>query len=240
MSHVAQGESVVRPQILKIIGIALVAACAAVAAPVNLVVNGEFENPVITDNGGDFQRFDDPLSVPSWSDDDPDVGIELWREGYLGAPPLGSDGNPTGQHMELIARNTGTIISQSFLVPFLATAQAIFEFDAWQRGVNNSGVYSIVGSMSGTLVDQAAIIASTSAWILNQQILTISPGEMITISFAGLGASDRSPHIDQVEFIIDAVGSVGPQPIPEPSGLALLAAGFVALAALRHKRRLAP
>ena len=214
--------------------LALAAASALTAAPINLVVNGEFEVPLITDNGGDFQRFDDPLFVPGWTDDDPDVGIELWRQSFLASPALGTDGDPTGQHMELIARNPGTIISQTFLVPVFVGTDAIFQFDAWQRGATgsgsgtNSGVYSIVGSVLGTLVNQAVIIMSETAWVLNQQLLTIVPGETITISFTGFGASDRSPHVDQVEFIVDGV-------VPEPGAVALLGGGLLGLLLLRRR-----
>lgn len=210
------------------IALALAASGAATAAPINLVTNGEFETPVITANAGAFQRFDDPLFVTGWTDDDPEVGIELWRQGYLSSPSLGSDGAPTGQHMEVIARNSGTTVSQSFLVPLFVGPDAVFRFDAWRRGIDNTGVYSVIGSISGTLIDQAAMILSGTQWALNERFLTVTPGEIVTISFVGLGLSNASPHIDQVEFIVDGV-------VPEPGSLLLLGGGLLGLLLARRR-----
>ncbi len=192
---------------------------AAEATIVDLVVNGEFETPVVA-NG----RWDHFANVPGWSSGESE--IELWAQGFYGSPTQGSDGNPTGQHLELNWRSLNSV-SQTFVVPALLNTLAYFSFDAWQRSTS-IGSYSVVGSLSGTLAS-SAINMNSSAWTANTSSFNVMPGETITLTFTALtGNSARSPHIDGVSFSVDAV--------PEPASYALVGIGLLGLGFYRRRR----
>jgi hypothetical protein len=65
------------------------------AAPIELVVNGEFENPLLAGSWNSYSN----AQVPGWSSS-ANI-LEFWVQGYSSSPVNGSDGLPTGQHYEL-------------------------------------------------------------------------------------------------------------------------------------------
>ena len=174
------------------------------AAPINLVENSEFETP-------DVQGFGIVPTVPGWNTTQ--SMFELWDEGFLSSPIIGSDGLPTGQHMEL---DSGTLptITQSFIIPDLSNTLATFSFDAWLRSVGISE-YSVSGSASGVLVPLTSIQMDAVSWTNNIDTFQVLEGETITVSFVqGTTGGDTGAHIDQVIFSVNA--------IPEPSPIGLM------------------
>ena len=199
------------------------------ADPVELVGNGEFETPTVTDTA-QWELFD---TVDPWTTTD--ERFELWLEGAVPAdtsPTTGSDGNPTGQHLQMLGDddNTSSTITQSFVVPSLADGTWAFSFDAWKRGTG-IGTYSVSGSSSGSLVSATAIAMSTSVWTSNTPtpLSAIVPNETITLTFTASGDDANCPHIDQVSFKAGIV--------PEPFSMAFLGSAFVGVVACRLRKR---
>lgn len=181
------------------LGVLVIAAATAPAAAAltDLVVNGEFENPQIT-------GFAFPTVVPGWTSSK--GSFEFWEGGFLDSPDAGSDGELTGQHMEMDANFMPTY-SQSFVVPALNSNEATFSFDAWLRTPGLSQ-YRVDGSVSGVLVDTTSILSNHIAWTSNAHVLSVNAGETITISFLQQESDgDSGSHIDQVEFIVDAAAA---------------------------------
>lgn len=201
--------------------VAIIASGTALASPVNLITNGEFETP-----GGvtDYTIF--PTNgVPGWSTTG--TGIELWQEGFLGSPTTGSDGLATGQSLELNANNGSDMVFQLFTVPLGITSNsAVLSFDAWPRE-SALGTVSLVGSISGTILAPTAIAMNGSLWTPNLFNVSVAAGEAITLYFQALGGNSAiSPHVDQVAFMVD---------VPEPGTLALLVAGLMGLLVIRRR-----
>jgi hypothetical protein len=202
----------------------LAAASTAQGALVNLVVNGEFDAPVLSTSWA-------AVAVPGWTSTQPGQ-IELWQQGFNGSPVNGADGLPTGQHMELNYSTTTTTISQSILIPLLLNStQATFRFDTWRRGATATGNYSATGSVSGVLAS-GALVLSTTQWTAHSFTVNVTPGETVTIAFSTPGAPNSSsvtPHIDQVAFIADVE-------MPEPGSYAMMGLGLAGLMWLKRRR----
>ena len=203
----------------------------AFGAIIDVVVNGEFETPTVTANGGAWEHFPEG-SVPGWTSTN-DTVIEFWSQGTLSSPVNGSDTNPTGQHLEINANEGVDTITQSILLPTLLTTGATLNFDAWLRGVA-TGTYSVSGSVSGALVTSAAITMNGSVWSSNTSGFNVVSGETITLSFTSTAAGPNSTHIDGVSFLVDQ--DTGGPTIPEPGTYLLVGAGLAGLAYIRRKR----
>lgn len=179
----------------------VVLSAAAAQGSTELAVNGEFEQPSIAPQPWNFV-----YSVPGWSS--ASGAFEFWSgTGYFGsAPGFGSDGQPVGQHAELIAAGgTTNTFTQTFVVPAGQTRGAL-SFDAWKRIWNNvnpsAGTYGLVGSVSGVIVPPAAVAMVANAWTRNAVAdLTIVPGEILTLTITGTGNDADTMHIDQVSFL---------------------------------------
>ncbi|MEN3952600.1 PEP-CTERM sorting domain-containing protein [Iodidimonas sp. SYSU 1G8] len=193
------------------------------AMSVNLISNGEFEYPA----GITSYNILPTNGVPGWGTTD--SGIEIWGQGFSGSPSYGSDGNPTGQSLELNANMGGASVFQTFTVPLdITSGAAVLSFDAWPRE-NALGTVSLQGTVSGQILAPSAIAMNGSLWTPNVFNVTVAAGEMVTLLFQAFGGTSAvSPHVDQVSFAVS---------VPEPGMLALSAAGLALLAGLRRRRR---
>lgn len=134
---------------LMVLGMAGVAG----ATPIELVTNGEFELPDFT---GDWTSIANG-GVPGWSNSS--GRIELWNQGMIGSPSLGSDGLATGQHHEVAYNSDTNYTTQGLLIASNGTLD--FSFDSWKRDA--SGInFSLTGSLSGLLASGSHIFTTNA------------------------------------------------------------------------------
>lgn len=199
------------------------------AASLEMVTNGEFEQ---TEFSSDWTATP---NVPGWetTSNSSNNKIELWNQGKIGSPAIGSDGLGTGKHMET-NYNGIDIISQTFTLGQNIDTTALFSFDAWSRK-GGTGTVSVLGSLSGNLLNQV-FSSNGNEWTQNLFELSVIAGEEITIAFQGNQQdSVKSPHIDQVSFSVNEL----PESVPEPASiLGLLAVGaFGTTSTLKRKKK---
>lgn len=233
---------------LTVVGVGVVLGLAAIpgeanAASFEMVTNGEFEETEFTSKwkavsesevvGWETTNNNDNIKHRS------NNKIELWNEGKISSPGMGSDGLGTGKHMETNFNGIETI-SQTFKLGNNIDTKATFSFDAWSRR-NGTGIVSVLGSESGTILEEA-ISMDGSSWTQNLFELGVTAGEEITIAFQGDQANSvDSAHIDQVSFMVNKKGHKFAQAasVPEPASiLGLLAVGaFSSASTLRRKKK---
>lgn len=177
----------------------------------NLVVNGEFEEPVIP--GGSNFAVVAAASVPGWSSN---TGtMEFWRQAFLSSPANGSDGNPTGQHLELNSDNTPGTAVQVIVPSGLASNMATLNFDAWLRGSNTTGTYDVFDTTANASLIGGPLptLLSGSAWVPNTQTFALTPGNTLELRFTSTNTAGAnsvvSVHIDEVELLVDVVPEPG-------------------------------
>lgn len=206
-----------------VIGGAVISSQAVLAAPLELVQNGEFE---VGNNSSSWSIVN---SIDGWSSTEGQ--FETWTQGAFGSPSMGTDGLATGRHLELNLHGGNTTISHSFQTSADLLGTASFSFDAWKRG-SGTGSYKVLGSLSGILA-AGDMNLNAGSWTQNLAKFAFNPGELITLNFTGRGDSANTPHIDQVSFMADIKEDVAATPEPT-SMLALLA---IAGAATQLKRK---
>jgi hypothetical protein len=202
---------------LTIIGGAL-AYSSANAAIIELVENGEFENPNVGNWGTPSNS-----SVPGWTNSS--GNMEIFGQGAHGSPTTGSDGLDTGQHHEVARNNATNFTTQALSIA--ADGYIDFSFDAWKRG--STGIsYSLVGTTSGSLVAGTHSFSGNAWENISFADLFVSSGESLTLRFDSNGGSTAGAHIDQVSLAFEAV--------PEPSIIALFGLGLVGIGFARRRR----
>ena len=213
------------------LALALVGLVSASAATINLIENGEFEDPYIPIPGAFGVSNED---ISGW--DGSSGSAEIWTQGFSGAPTLGSDGNPTGQHAEAELA-LGDTIMQSLMTP--SPMVSLF-FDAWPRssdGINLQGInVQLIGSLSNTVLNFNLDLADHNAWTAyDSGILNVIPGETLTVRFASYGGSvlGGGAHVDRVRLLAQV-----PE-VPETGGTFFPLLGVLGLLAVwrRHSRQ---
>ncbi|MBV6627118.1 MAG: PEP-CTERM sorting domain-containing protein [Rivularia sp. (in: Bacteria)] len=197
------------------------------AASLEMITNGEFEQTEFAD------KWTATSNVPGWETTRGDGKIELWNQGKINSPAIGSDGLGTGKHLETNYFGIQTI-SQTFTLGQNIDTTALFSFDAWSRK-GGTGTVSVIGSLSGNILNQV-FSPNGNDWTQNLFELSVMAGEEITVAFKGNQQdSSTSPHIDQVSFSVNEL----PESVPEPASmLGLLAVGaFGTASTLKRKKK---
>jgi len=180
------------------------------ATIIELVNNGEFEDP---DFNGSWTHVSNTI-VPGWSNSS--GRIELWNQGQIGSPALGTDGLGTGQHHEVAYNSATNFTTQDLQIS--SDGLIDFSFDAWKR--RSTGIsYSLTGSISGILASNNYLFTTNNWELIEHLDLSVSSGETLSLSFQSINGGGSGAHIDQVSLSYEAV--------PEPSILALFGAGIL-------------
>jgi len=199
-----------------IVAILLAIAVPAIAVPIELVVNGEFEPPPTGFWIGSHN------SVPGWWSST--TQMEIFPQGFAGSPPIGADGLGTGQHCEITVNEGMQTIYQFFTIP-QDHVWADLYFEMWPR-LGTQVDYSVVGTLSGGIT-AGTLTGPNNAWTpFLATGLPVIPGELVTVSFTA-GPNGAGEHVDAVSFKVST---------PEPTTLALLALGGLGLVARRRRR----
>ena len=121
------------------------------AASLEMITNGEFEQTEFTK---DWTATD---NVPGWETtrNRSNGKIELWNQGKMSSPAMGSDGLGTGKHMETNF-NGIDIISQTFTLGENIDTTALFSLDAWSRK-GGTGTVSVQDSVTSPHIDQVSL-----------------------------------------------------------------------------------
>ncbi|MGF1678780.1 MAG: PEP-CTERM sorting domain-containing protein [Candidatus Methylacidiphilales bacterium] len=184
----------------------------------NLITQGDFETAVVTAPGvsdGQFftdAQFDNP-GDENWISSTGN-NYELWQQGFLGSPTLGSDGLPTGQHLEVRGQNSNGSVTISVVIPVgvLPGSEATLQYDAWMRTtlpVPQIRVRRNGGILAG--LNNATITANNASWTQNTHIFTVSPGDTINIRFRNNtnNSTQSGLHLDDVQLLVTIIPEPG-------------------------------
>lgn len=204
---------------------------AATKAEAGFVVNGGFENPVITPVGSYFTVFPagDP-SVTPWIITGTSVDI-VNPQLYPGSTTTAYEGN---QVLDLAGTPGPGAISQTI---FLDPGQYTLTF-AYANNPGGSPLNALV-SLAGAATLSQAIVHSGSTynnlgWATASYDFTSSGGS-VTLSFSSTnGITNQGIFIDAVN--IDGAGQ-GTEPTPEPTSMALIGFGIAGFCGAKIRRR---
>ena len=188
-------------------------ACGLFAAPswANLIVNGGFEDPLVTNSGPPPGLGFDYLSgnqIPGWT-------ITSNHE-----PLFNTSYNPVGGGSQALQLESLSPVLQSFGTSAGQLYQLSFDLAAYNMNdvaVQIAPLEIIVDGLTANLV-------GTDAAYVTHTLLFTATGPSTTLSFRNAGAFGVNfPQIDDVSVV--AVGAV-----PEPGSLALLGVSLAAFA----------
>ncbi|MGB5344618.1 MAG: PEP-CTERM sorting domain-containing protein [Woeseia sp.] len=219
---------------IKLFAIGSTLALASVGASadvIELITNGEFEDPQIT---GSFQFVSD-TNVPGWACTNGQC--EIWAQGAIGSPSLGSDGLATGQHHEINASNIFSITTNGGLVAVDSIGS--LTFDVWDR-IGQGALRFMIDAIgpnarnifTSSIVDLSDLGANNAWYQLGANNLTLLAGDQIKVSFLDLtfrsDCDTCGVHIDGVRMTATSVS--------EPGTLALFGLALLGLGITRRRK----
>lgn len=173
----------------------------ASATLVDLMVNGEFENPVNNEN---IVQYTD-TEVTGWNSTS--GNIELVNQGIDGLPVKGIDGSDTGQVLRIL--KGGTIISTDpIIIPDMLDQTngntATLYLDYIRLGKKSNLKVSIVDVASGSSIfstnKKSKKAKSLQIWKPISKSVDVEPGKSYRVEIIELGNPSKATCVDQVTF----------------------------------------
>jgi hypothetical protein len=195
----------------------------------NILVGGDFESPVVTSPGvADGQFFTDPVFDTSgqWNSNGGN-NYELWSQGFLSSPTLGSDGLATGQHLELRGQvsNGQIVINVDVPMDVHPISTAYVRFDSWFRTAGTNARIRIRKRLNNTdpwtnVFNNVQFSGNNATWTANSYDFNVAAGERVQIRIRNgprNGNVQQGLHLDDVQVLVNIV--------PEPGLLGAILVG---------------
>jgi hypothetical protein len=219
-----------------LVGAASTLVAASSAAAANLVVNGSFETPVISNPPGFVVFGTGNPGITGWTINSGDVDVD--RAGLLGTTATAAEGN---QWLDLngfvrgnISQNFATTPGQTYHLEFFYSDNPFNNGNGSQQGVPKTGTFSLRDATNPNfatnliLLDDFTHSTATGAnfdWT-EFDVDFVAVSTLTRLAFAGdLDSGSTGPFIDAVSVTV-----------PEPGTLSLLGAGLLAWGYCRRRR----
>ncbi len=163
--------------------------------PYDLILNGDFEYPVILNGVRGFEAKD----VAGWGIDRP---YRVCKGNVRNAPTLGADKKQVSQFIAIGSCNTAPYqIWQYVKIPDgVKKGVATLSFDAWAKVKQNAFVEVFVNNKK---VLHEVLKGDTASWQTNtHQIKNLNANDEVKILFTELDGKGEAWHIDNVKFVI--------------------------------------
>jgi hypothetical protein len=188
------------------------------SAYANLVTNGSFEDPTITNSNG----WDVFSSIPGWSVGPGSTDLELQRNNLLGWSWSAKDGN---QWAELDGYHNTTIYQTIATSP--GTKYTLEFYFSPRPGHNDNQLAWTIGNQSGFIRSDGSSLSSTF-WTYFSLEFTANSNSTI-LQFHEIGRDDS------LGMFLDGVSVTANVPIPAAAWM--LGTGLIGLVAIRRRRK---
>ncbi len=193
------------------------------AVPINLITNGDFENPSI--GAASFVTFS-TTGPPGWTL--VSGTVDLVSPGF--SPPF--EGNQVldldGVSAGLIQQSFATVPGQEYMLEFHYADNPLGGTEPALAGVSVSG-------FSGIVLNQN--ITHAGSTLANMNFTLFSQSFIASDATSTLAFSSQDPSFSNGGIFLDAVSVSQVSPVPEPSTLLLLASGLAGLGFWRRMRK---
>eukprot|EP01025_Chloroclados_australasicus_P038445 TRINITY_DN3961_c1_g1_i1.p1 TRINITY_DN3961_c1_g1~~TRINITY_DN3961_c1_g1_i1.p1 ORF type:complete len:876 (-),score=95.99 TRINITY_DN3961_c1_g1_i1:384-3011(-) len=174
---------------------------------IELISNGNFERPIVVNSRG-FDFYSTSELPVGWFTSDANR-IELWKEGLLNSPERLSNGERSGQHLELGGDNRNPTVSTKFFTDFEASqVTATLSFEYWLRPGFPVSKFQVILSKLDGVRDQAIraiaveVPKSSDAWQKRTVSIVLDNKTLYSLKFQQEGQKDGGIHIDAVSVFV--------------------------------------